>query len=292
LRTEGLARLVEEDQLNPVDRVVLAAGKWRWRQAHAVAPRAVPVFVAGVQRSGTNMVVRGLERAPEFEVYNENDRRAFDRFQLRPDPVVRELVLRSGHRYVLFKPLCDSHRVTDLLDSLRTPSRGRAIWIYRSVEGRVRSAVAKFGASNLDALRQIAEGRGAGMWQAGGLSEEHLRMLRQFDYTTMTPATGAALFWLVRNSLYFDLGLHARPDVGLVSYDAFVRDPVAEMQLVCSFLGFPFRPELVSHVRVQGPLGGQGSASSFDPSVLERCQELATRLDEARGQKRDLLLSA
>jgi len=104
-RRQGFGRLIEEDQLNPVARMRLALGKRRWRRAHSVAPNATPVFLIGLQRSGTNMIARGLEEAPEFEVRNENDRAAFDRFRLRPDPMVRDLVMRSGHRYVLFKPL-------------------------------------------------------------------------------------------------------------------------------------------------------------------------------------------
>jgi hypothetical protein len=121
-RAHGFRRLIEEDQLNPLERVPLALRKRRWRQAHSVAPGAVPVYLVGVQRSGTNMLVRGLERSPEFEVRNENDGEAFERFQLRPDPVVRDLVMRSGHRYVLFKPLCDSHRVDEILDGSAPPA--------------------------------------------------------------------------------------------------------------------------------------------------------------------------
>jgi len=99
-RQQGFGRLIEEDQLNPVTRLRLASSKRRWRRQHHVAPNAVPVYLIGLQRSGTNMVARGLEEAPEFEVRNENDRAAFERFQLRPDPVIRDLVARSGPRFV------------------------------------------------------------------------------------------------------------------------------------------------------------------------------------------------
>src|SRR5207244_1167709 len=51
-RTEGIGRLVEEDQLDPVARFRRASEKRRWRRSHAVAPRAMPVFVLGLQRSG------------------------------------------------------------------------------------------------------------------------------------------------------------------------------------------------------------------------------------------------
>src|SRR5919204_2661090 len=99
-RTQGLGRLLEEDDLNPLARASRRVAKWRWRRAHGSAPgTATAVLLVGLQRSGTNMVVRGLERAPEFEVYNENHSAAFDRFQLRPIDHVRGLLEASRHPY-------------------------------------------------------------------------------------------------------------------------------------------------------------------------------------------------
>jgi hypothetical protein len=123
-RSQGLARLIEEDQLDPADRLRRAFARWRWRLANRSGERvpATAVLLVGVQRSGTNMLVRGLERAPEFAVYNENSAAAFRRFRLRPDSVIRTLVDSSRHPYVLLKPLCDSHRTPELLDGLGTAS--------------------------------------------------------------------------------------------------------------------------------------------------------------------------
>jgi hypothetical protein len=277
-REQGLGRLIEEDQLNPLERIPLASAKRRWRRSHQVAPRAVPVFVVGVQRSGTNMLVRGLERSPEFEVRNENDREAFDRFHLRPDPVIRALVERSGQRYVLFKPLIDSHRVPELLDRLATPSRGRAIWAYRDVDGRVRSSIAKFGDSNLQALRRIAAGD-TSIWQAGGLSPARLELIGSFDLASMSAESGAALFWWVRNQLYFDLGLDRRTDVELAWYEATVDDPERAIARICSFLDFPYRSELAAHIdrRASEPR----PRLELDARVRELCDELHGRLSEA-----------
>ena len=279
-RRHGFRRLIEEDQLNPLERVPLAMRKRRWRRSHSVAPDAVPVYLVGVQRSGTNMLVRGLERSPEFEVRNENDSDAFERFQLRPDPVIRELVMRSGHRYVLFKPLCDSHRIDEILDGLGTPSPGRAVWAYRSVDGRVRSALAKFGNNNLDVLTEIAAGRGRDRWQARGLSPENLALIESFDHSAMTPESAAALFWYVRNCLYFERGLDSRPDVTLASYDSCLADPDGNMRSLCAFLEFPFDPELAAHIeRREAP---ERRPLEIDPEIRRRCDELTARLDAAR----------
>jgi hypothetical protein len=225
------------------------------------------------------MLVRGLEHALEFEVRNENDNDAFDRFLLRPDPVIERLVEESGHRYVLFKPLCDSHRIAQILDELGTPSDGRAIWAYRDVTGRVRSAVQKFGAANLEALRRIAAGEGETMWQAGGLEPERLALIRGFDLEEMSPESAAALFWFLRNSLFFDLGLDRRPDIILASYGGMVGEPERAMRALCSALAFPYRAELIAHVdsrsrRAAPPL-------DLDPRIAALCDELETRLDQA-----------
>ena len=277
-RTEGVAKLAEEDDLNPVTRVADAARRWRWRRQHGVQPgQATPVWLVGVQRSGTNMVVQGLTASPAFEVHNENDRRAFEHFRLLPDPVVRAIILSSRHRYVLFKPLCDSHRVDELL-ALGTPMPGRAIWAYRNVDDRVRSALAKFGDNNLQVLRQIAEGTATGRWQAQRVSTANLELIKSFDYGRMTPASAAALFWVMRNSLYFDLGLDRRDDVLLSSYDALVADPAAAMRQLCTFLGVEWDPRLVAHVEERPRV----AELEIDPRVRAACRELSERLEAAR----------
>jgi hypothetical protein len=284
-RTEGFSRLVEEDELNPITRARVAASKWEWRRSHPrAAGTATPVYLVGLQRSGTNMLARGLDIAPEFEVHNENDRSVFDHFLLRDDDVVRRVVLASRHEYVLFKPLCDSHRVDHLLDALGTPSPGRAIWAYRDVDGRVRSAVSKFGRNNLLTLRDIAAGNGAGMWQAQRLSQATLAEIASYDYSTMTAETAAALFWWIRNGLYFETGLDRRDDVLLASYQDVLATPVEAMQSICTFLRLAYRPALIEHISPRGP--GSPLQLDIDPRVRALCDHLQDRLDEAlRGQR-------
>jgi hypothetical protein len=279
-REQGVGRLIEEDELDPFERIPTATRKFLWRRTHDARPRAVPVFVVGVQRSGTNMLVRGLEKAPEFEVHNENDRAAFDRFRLRSDDRIRAIVTGSRHDFVLFKPLCDSHRIGTLLDELGTPSPGKAVWAYRSVDGRVRSALAKFGDANLRALTRIAAGTGDALWQAQGLSEEHRELIRRSVADGMSPESAAALFWYLRNALYFELGLDERPDIALASYDAVVRDPAGEIGSLCAFLQLRFQPSFVAHIEQRA--GSSASSVPIDPAIRELCQELHERLEDAR----------
>jgi len=283
-RTQGLSRLVEEDQLNPLTRIPTAVSKWWWRHANGVAPgAAVPVYLVGLQRSGTNMLVRGLEASPEFEVHNENDNRAFCRFRLRSDAEVAAIVRRSRHRYVLFKPLCDSYRVDELLDELPVPAAGRAIWAYRDVDGRARSALAKFGDANLQVLSEIAAGEGGQRWQAQRISERNREFIASFDYGDMSPQSAAALFWYVRNSLFFELGLDERDDVFLSSYDAMVGRPEENMRALCRFLGFPWRSQLAAHIAPRP--GSEKGRLDVDPRIRARCDALRERLDATAAEQ-------
>jgi hypothetical protein len=278
-----LGLVVGEDKLPPLERVRAAAAKWRWRRAHSVAPNAVPVFVVGVQRSGTNMLLRGLETSPEIETHNEDDGKAFRRFRLRSNEEIRDLVSRSGHAFVLFKPLCDSHRVSELLDGVGTPSAGKAIWIYRSYGGRARSAVATFGSNNLNVLRELAAGRGTDRWQAQGLSTNSWDLIRSTDFESLSSEAAAALFWYVRNAMYFEHGLHDRSDVALVSYDAFVGSPAETMKAICRFLDFEYTARLVGHVEIR-PHRGRDPLELPSP-IRERCEDLQRRLDSAVIEK-------
>ncbi|MET7950351.1 hypothetical protein [Micromonospora sp. NPDC005324] len=286
-RTEGIGRLIEEDRLNPVDRIATALAKRRWRRrAGRTAGSAMPVYLVGLQRSGTNMLVRGLDAAGEVEVRNENDSTLFHRFQLRPDPVLTTALHRSRHAYVLVKPLCESHRVDELL-ALPGLTPGRALWVYRDVDDRARSEVAKFGDANLRALRAIADGSIGRRWQGQRLDADTIELIRAHDPLRLDPHSGAALFWYVRNSLFFQLGLDQRADVLLCRYDSLVAEPAAQLRRLCAFLDFPYHPRLHAHI---APRASHGAADDrrlpIDPRVRARCDELTDRLDRAAADAR------
>ena len=81
------------------------------------------------------------------------------RFQLRDHAVVLKTVARSAHQVVLFKPICDSHDTDLLLDAFaHAANPARALWAYRAVDDRVRSAVAKFGWVNQQVLARAVTG--------------------------------------------------------------------------------------------------------------------------------------
>jgi hypothetical protein len=285
--THGWADLIEEHDLDPSVRGRRALRKVRWhltaRRAH-VDPTAV--FLHGAQRSGTNMIVHGLAEAPEFRVYNEGNSAAFDNFRLRPLSTIEGLIAASQAEFVLFKPLCDSHRAAELLD--RFHPRTRAIWAYRDVDGRVRSALAKFGDSNLRVLRAFADGEADDAWQVQGMSAANANFVRSFDLDRVSAGSAAALFWYVRNSLYFEMSLDERQDAMLVSYNRFLAEPDANARALCAFLGVGYRPQLITHVKPRPPAWPE--VLSIEDRIRERCADLQERLDRASANQVSTLL--
>ncbi len=269
---DGVGRLVEEDQLDPRERITSAMRRRAWRRRNPITRGStIPVYLVGLQRSGTNMVARALAADPEFEVRNENDREVYDRFRLRPLPKVRRVISRSRHRFLLLKPLIDSHRVAELLDAIP----GKALWTYRSVDGRTRSALSKFGEHNLQVVRAIVDGR-TDVWQGELISTESRALVASLDIDRISPETAAALIWYLRNTLYFELGLHRRDDCLLVSYDALLAQPERELRRICTFLGAEFKPGMTVGIALRG---SGGAAFEIDPVVRIKCTELEKRLE-------------
>jgi hypothetical protein len=236
------------------------------------------VFLVEAQRLGTNMMAHGLDETPAFQVYNEGNARAFGNVRLRPLSEVQPLIERSGVEFVLFKPLCDTHRAAELLDRFRP--RARAISAYRDVDARVRSALAKFGNSDLQVLRACAAVEAGGEWQMQGISPENADFIRSFDVGRLSAASAAALFWVFRNSLHFEQSLDRRDDAMLASYDRFLAEPERSARVLCAFLGLAYRPELIAHVK-QRP-SAWTEPISIDHRIRERCAGLQHSLDQAR----------
>jgi hypothetical protein len=281
-KAHSWAHLIEEHDLNPLVRGRRAIRKtwWRLAQRDQKATVPAPLFLVGVQRSGTNLLAHGLDELPEFHVYNEGNTKAFDNYRIRALPTIEALVGKSGTKFVLFKPLCDSHRTTEMLDHFGT--RARAIWAYRSVDGRVRSAVAKFGDSNLRVLRAFAAGEEQkpwNTWQIAGLSAESAAFIRSFDLDSMSAESGAALFWYVRNALYFELGLNRRADTILANYDEFLSEPGRVAVGLCRFLDVPYRNAMIASIDPRRP--SKRPPLPIDPRIRHRCSALKERLDAA-----------
>jgi len=252
--------------------------KVAWRIRHASARGATPVFIFGSQRSGTGMLGSCLGHSPQFENLGESDQRAFSSYSLRDIGTVRQLIRDCPYRYIVLKPLKDSHRVRELLD---LEPAGKALWAFRSYLDRVNSAVRQFGRHPLSVFQAMMEGR-TDAWQLQGMSSDVERVLRSVRVSELTAHDGAALMWWVRNSLFFSQSLAIESRVRLWSYDRFVKDPETELRIVLEFLGGQFSPYMLDGVH--GHSIGKEEQPALRSDIASLCASLYERLLETSAR--------
>ena len=228
-------------------------------------------FVFGCQRSGTKMVMRVLDEAPDTRIFHENHTVAFEDFQLRSQRVIRTLVALTPAPVQLFKPICDSHRAADVLADY---PRARALWIVRDPDDVASSAVSKWADHQKHVIEAILADDHSLGWRTRGVTERTLAALRTAcKGAPLTAHEGALLFWLVRNQAFFDQGLQHNPAMRCVRYGALVSDPEAHFPAVFHHLGARYDPSFVAQVNARSV------RRSEPPAVRPAIRALVDALD-------------
>ena len=241
--------------------------------------RKVPIFIVGCHRSGTTMLLNVLRRSPRVQVYDEGDRRAFgEGVRILSDNTLRFLIYRSRTSHVAFKPLNDSQNADKLIE---LNSNARAIWIYRDYHDVVNSLVVQWGDAQIAHVEQIADSDYAGPGSRAlgeKVSAINFSFVRQACREKLSPHDAAAVIWVLRNSLYFDLGLDSRPNVLLVKYEDLCTDPEHHFKKLFGFVGCELSEAHLTDVY-------SSSIRKRDPPALgsditSTCERLMHRLNE------------
>lgn len=235
------------------------------------------VFVAGMQRSGTNMLMDLIERSMLTDVYHERDPRAFDNYMMREPAVIRGLVERSRAPHFVIKCLCELDRLPSLMSEF-APSK--ALWIVREYRDAVNSALVSFGRFSQQ-IERVAKGKADGEWFAGGLSDDTRRLVRELWHPDMNEASAAALIWYFRNLLFFQMGLDRDRRVKLLSYEALVSAPAQQCEQVFAFLDLPFSPFITRKVFASS-ISKKAPPPVAEP-VARLCDELTQRFADVRS---------
>ena len=243
---------------------------------------AAPVFLVGMQRSGTNMFMDVAERSLAIRVYNENRPEAFEDYRFRSPETIERLIRNCPAPTILFKPLCDSH-FTDRL--LERHAGAKAVWMYRRYADVANSAVRLWGNHLKEVAGHIARGRMEEVgWRGERLSETAKETVRELYSDDLGPAEGSALFWWVRNTFLFELGLHENERVLIVNYEDLVGDPDPGFRRIFAFLGSPFDPRFRAAVHTTSI--GRSPSPEIAPEIARRCDAMMERLDDLHRHRR------
>lgn len=245
------------------------AAKEAW-QGVRYKPARETIFIAGMQRSGTNMLMEVLERSLATQVIHERDPRAFDHYLMRPPGVIAALRERSRAPVFVIKALCELQRLHTLMQQF---APARTVWVVRRYADVINSMLVSFPNQGRHFPAMLRGKRDD--WRSEGMSSETLAKLCKLYYAEMDAANTAALMWYLRNILYFELGFENIPSALAVAYEDLVTEPQAAFERIFDFLDLDLRPW---HTRWVVPNSiRRRQPPELEPGVRELCDSLMAR---------------
>jgi hypothetical protein len=256
-------------------RAALKRGARRVAPAPADHRRALLVF--GCQRSGTTMLQQSLlDCSWRVITLKEHDRRlvrASDPERVRWDSLdlVSSRMMALPFELIVAKPLVESHRVRDLLDTFEG---AKGIWMLRHYLMVARSNLRRFGADNgYRDLRFLVES-GPADWRGTATQEVRDRVAALLA-SGLSPLDAAAVFWWARNRLYIDQELWDDDRVRVLRYEVMLKFPEESLEALSEFVGL--RLPLSAMKRRIHPAAA--AHDGLRPDVEELCSVLLAELE-------------
>ena len=208
---------------------------------------AKPIFIAGMQRSGTNYLFWNIEADKRVEAYNEDHPDAFTAYLLKSVENTRELINRSTANIILFKSITN----TVIADALLSFPSAKIIWVMRDVNSVINSHEKEFGEQGFlsieRALNRFVLSEDCffdspdNKWPSI-LSHKNIQ-LKIKDYLSWyikiceNKYDIAGLFWAFINNMYFMLDLDKSNQVKVVFYEELVENPDKVFKEIGDFCG-------------------------------------------------------
>lgn len=250
------------------------------------------LFVLGCQRSGTTILVDTLDkdwRVKTFSEFSGVNRpaagrrpwsvRSQSRYSIRMKPLdeVAAKLERCPHPLVVLKPLVESQKAPAILHAI---DRAVCVWVFRHYRDVARSNIKLFSPEvtryNLEPIvREQSDS-----WRAELVPDDVRELIVRHYSPDMNPSDGAALFWLARNRLFFDLELARDGRVMPFRYEDFVADPERSLTRLYRHAGIAFPgPRIAEGIHPSSV--GLGRELELSPEIGRACEELWSELNEA-----------
>jgi hypothetical protein len=242
--------------------------------------RKTILFITGCQRSGTSLALRIFERDLNTKIYGEFSKLSSDDLQnkirLNPLSSMKEVIDRDKVSLVVLKPLVETQNLLKLLNYFQG---SKVLWMYRQYKDVAFSNLACFGIrTGIKNLRPIVENESRN-WRAENISGNTRRIVLNHFSEDMNPYDAAALFWFVRNNLFFELNLDDNPNVIMCRYVDLVTSPLRIMKGIYEFIGNDFPGEKII-TQVHSSSVGKGKSVTLSAPIDLLCMNLLNRLDE------------
>lgn len=247
------------------------------------------LFIIGCQRSGTTLLTEIFENDIKVKVYGESSKlSSIDKYKLKLDSLilVKREIDKNNVRNIVCKPLVETQNIEKLLNYFND---SKGLWVYRDYKDVASSNLNKFGIRNgINNLRAVIN-KESNNWRSELVSLNTLNVVRKYYSEDMIPHDAAALFWYVRNVLFFELNLQENKRIRMCKYNDFVIDPLRHMKDIYSFTKFEFNNEnITSKAKVHSLSIGKGQKVMLSHEINALCENLMNRLDAVYKKQNSL----
>jgi hypothetical protein len=233
------------------------------------------VFVCGAAKSGKTLLCSVLDRDLRVTVFREESAisgRDGNRLRLKPTAEMAAVFERCPTPIIAAEAKVDSQHAASLLQAFPGST---VVWVWRHFEGAVAADLQRF-SSQRETLLAVVRGD-PGNWRSESVSAETREIVRARYSEDLPRADVAALFWYVRNTLWFDQALDRSSSALLVQYEEFCRSPDLVLHRIYDRIGLP--PPGLHASRFINTSFLASERLSLQPETRRLCSELAGRLE-------------
>ena len=262
-------------------RALLARKQFKRTFQSPVVDKKQILFILGCQRSGTTLMTYIMEKDWDAKVYAEHSNLSsddrLDGLRLNSLDKVKRTIAHDRYPLIVLKPLVESQNADILLDFFYG---SKALWMVRHYKDVAASNLRRFGLDNgIKNLRYIMTDQNNN-WRAERLPDYVRELVKSHFSETMNPYDAAALFWFVRNTIYFDLALDRNPAVRVCQYRELVKQPKGTMQAIYAMVNRPYPGDEIIEDVFKSSVG-KGEHIELSPAIENHCREMWLRLTSA-----------
>lgn len=235
------------------------------------------IWILGCQRSGTTLLERVFSDDLDSAVFGEFSELTIDplRTVWKPLPAVETILSTCNARYAVARPLFESDRAVEILDSF---PNSKVIWLFRDCPHVVSSMINKWGDKFFDISRRTESDKD-GFWRLEHLIEG----IKSELGCESNIYDQYALYWLKRNEIVFSNKLGGSYRFMCLEYNQFVTNPKYCIDSIMKRCGQPgvwrgFKSDAHTnsmHKQV---------TVAIAPEILGRCEAIHTQLQELSKQ--------
>jgi hypothetical protein len=201
---------------------------------------------------------------------------------LRLNPLynVKEYIEQEPYTLIVARPLVESQKARDLLTYF---TNSRAVWVYRHYRDVIASHLKVWGQDiGIRNLRPLASGQ-LENWRAENLSSSVTALVKERFSENMDVYDASALFWYVRNIIFFEQNLHHHERVFACNYQVLVNQPRQTVENIYHLIGRPFPGEQIL-AGIHTTALGKGVNIPLSKDIEYLCEGLWSQLQNTHGQ--------